>query len=90
MEKKTEDERVSEAHEMAPAFEFAPDDILVAFLTTKGDQHGLGYTGIESSSILSQNYAQKRSALKTRAKGKGILGQVRDYGSGKDYGRIPR
>ncbi len=63
--------------EMAPGFQFAPEDVDPYYFTAKTDDHGLGYVGLQSSGVLEQkNYGKKSSTLKTNNKAKGITGQV--------------
>jgi G patch domain-containing protein 1 len=56
--------------------EFSPEDIKFAKFKSKSDLHGLGYTGLKDTNVLSQNYGTITSTLKTSRKSKGIRGQV--------------
>uniref|UniRef100_A0A914XFM3 G-patch domain-containing protein n=1 Tax=Plectus sambesii TaxID=2011161 RepID=A0A914XFM3_9BILA len=68
---------IAEADEMAPGFEFAPEDVDPHYFVHKSDVRGLGYEGLEASAVLQQGYGVKTAALKSdNKKGKGITGQA--------------
>lgn len=51
------------------------EDVLLHYLKSRNGVHGLGYEGLKFSSILCQD-RRLESALKLKAKSKGIRGQV--------------
>lgn len=61
---------------MAPNFQFAPADVDPVISKSCEGLHGLGYRGIQQTSVLSEKYGSVEVALKTRKKGRGISGQV--------------
>lgn len=71
-----DEEAVKEVDEMAPNFLFAPSDFVPAILKSSEGVHGLGYHGIQHTSVLSEKYGTREAALKIEKKGKGISGQV--------------
>lgn len=70
------EEAVKEADEMAPNFLFAPRDFDPSVLKSHEGVHGLGYRGIQHTSVLSEKYGIREASLKIERKGKGISGQV--------------
>lgn len=70
------EEAVREVEEMAPGFEFAPDDVLSHYLHSRDGVRGLGYEGLRTSDVLSERYGMQEASLKTKPKSKGIRGQV--------------
>ncbi|VDK73203.1 unnamed protein product [Litomosoides sigmodontis] len=79
------EEAVKEADEMAPNFLFAPTDFDPTILKSHEGVHGLGYRGIQHTSVLSQKYGVLEAGLKIERKGKGISGQKQVEGSGTLY-----
>ena len=67
---------VESAQEFVPSFEFAPEDIARIYFNSKEDKHGLGYSGIQDTSVLNKSYGEVVSSLKIKQKSKGIRGQV--------------
>lgn len=74
---KFDEKAVHEIEEVAPEAQFAPDDIPSHFYASKESVHGLGYQPLGDSSVLKQDFGQTTAALKTKARSKGIRGQVR-------------
>lgn len=70
------EEAVKEADEMAPNFLFAPNDFNPIVLKPSEGFRGLGYRGMQHTSVLSEKYGICETALKMDKKGKGISGQV--------------
>ncbi|VDK23843.1 unnamed protein product, partial [Anisakis simplex] len=66
-----------DAEEMAPGFEFAPEDVLAHYLHSRSGTRGLGYEGLRKTEVLSEQYGIKEATLKTKRKSKGIRGQVK-------------
>uniref|UniRef100_A0A915PBV7 G-patch domain-containing protein n=1 Tax=Setaria digitata TaxID=48799 RepID=A0A915PBV7_9BILA len=75
------EEAVMEADEMAPYFLFAPRDFDAAILKSSVGVHGLGYRGIQHTSVLSEKYGILEAALKIQKKGRGISGQAFGVGA---------
>ncbi|MFH4976478.1 hypothetical protein AB6A40_003187 [Gnathostoma spinigerum] len=75
---------VKEVDEMAPSFEFSPDDIPVASLVPLDGVHGLGYVGLDPGSLSTDKYGQQSSTLKTKSKSRGIRGQAFGVGAFED------
>lgn len=76
-------EAVETAQEFVPTFEFSPEDIARVYFNSKEDKHGLGYSGLQETSVLNQNYGEMMSALKIK-QGKGIRGQAFGVGAFED------
>ncbi|EFO24081.2 G-patch domain-containing protein [Loa loa] len=75
------EEAVREADEMAPNFLFAPSDFDPPILKSSEGVHGLGYRGMQHTSVLSEKYGILETALKVEKKGKGISGQAFGVGA---------
>uniref|UniRef100_F1KVZ8 G patch domain-containing protein 1 n=1 Tax=Ascaris suum TaxID=6253 RepID=F1KVZ8_ASCSU len=78
------EEAVREVEEMAPGFEFAPDDVLSHYLHSRDGVRGLGYEGLRTSDVLSERYGMQEASLKTKPKSKGIRGQAFGVGAFED------
>ena len=71
-----DEEAVKEVEELAKVNELSPEDIPLRNFKSKENLHGLGYSGLGETNILSESYGKATATLKTRKQSKGIRGQV--------------
>ncbi|CAJ0942434.1 unnamed protein product, partial [Mesorhabditis belari] len=69
---------------IAKGAELSVEDSLVEVLKSIEGLHGLGYTGLQSTSILNENFGQTSAALKSGRKSRGISGQAFGVGVFED------